>query len=171
MPLITIIRHAKTEPGGLGRDDFNRTLLERGRLDSQKLGHWCQAHLPEATVWLVSPAKRTLETAQIIATHWQEPKQMHTPAKLYGASSTDILALFEDCLAGEASTEHTHLLLIGHNPGVSEAVWQLSQETSLPNFPTAALAHFRVTPQDASHLKQANAERLHFVTAKALGGE
>lgn len=168
MALITLIRHAKTEPASIGQNDFDRKLLARGRSDSLKIAIWCKANLPPANIWLVSPAFRTDETANILATHWHKPVKHHQPEALYGASSTGILIMLEEFFSSEAEAADAHLLLIGHNPGVSDAAIELDQNVVTQHFPTGALAHFQTVQNVDFNLQHANSQCLHFITPTEL---
>ena len=66
MKRLLLLRHAKTVPGGVGIDDRERELTERGRGDAPKMGRYIrdEDYLPDLIV--ASPSKRTVETVELV---------------------------------------------------------------------------------------------------------
>ena len=91
---------------------------------------------------LVSPARRAVETWEILKSEWRSGFAVREEAQLYGASAeqlADLVAETEDVV--------NRLLLVGHNPGLHHLAFDLTQgDTSVPHeqlaakFPTGALA-------------------------------
>ena len=57
---LILWRHAEAEPGV---PDLDRRLTAKGLKQAERMGGWLEAHLPEGTRVLVSPADRAQQTA------------------------------------------------------------------------------------------------------------
>jgi len=118
---LWLLRHAKTvtdpPPGGT---DFDRVLAPRGRRDAtalaalfgtdgRGLGHSLgDAPLPELA--LVSPAARTVATAEMALAELEvRPEQRMVP-DLYGAEPEDVVALLQTL-----SDAVTSVMVVGHD--------------------------------------------------------
>jgi phosphohistidine phosphatase len=111
---LVILRHAKAEsPDGL--IDRERRLTERGHADAGALGAWLVSHGYAPQLVLCSPARRTRETWQSVATSLPTEAEIWYEEKLYTASVGDLLDTVTD-----VDDEVQTVLLIGHNPTVSE---------------------------------------------------
>jgi phosphohistidine phosphatase len=115
---LTLVRHAHAE-GGINAADLYRVLSSRGHDEAHiQSGHF---PLPDDAVLLISPARRTQETAE----HWLK-KQPHlkseTVKDLYNADCETILAVIQD--HGDCE----HLVVFAHNPGISEVYHYLTNE-------------------------------------------
>lgn len=65
---LVLWRHAEAEPGD---PDAERPLTAKGRKQAVKMAGWLDRNLPERCRILVSPAKRTLQTAQALGRKFQ----------------------------------------------------------------------------------------------------
>ena len=85
MRRLFLIRHAKAEPS-VGRDDYDRSLTDRGRADARRIAAALAARrmLPELLVH--SGAARTKETAEIFAAAWPRRVELMEEAGLYDAT-------------------------------------------------------------------------------------
>ncbi len=127
MKRIILLRHAKAvaEHGG---GDFARPLAPHGIAQIQQVAHSFQAHGWKPELALASPAARARETAELLAKHIGN-LAIVTDQTLYLATDrrmTEVLAGMPD--------EIQTLLLIGHNPGISElaATWNKQPAVQLP---------------------------------------
>jgi phosphohistidine phosphatase len=60
---LLLWRHAEAEDG---EDDLRRRLTERGQRQARAMAQWIRAHQPRDLRILVSPAVRTLQTAEAL---------------------------------------------------------------------------------------------------------
>jgi len=60
---LILWRHAEAEDA---EPDLDRRLTPRGRRQAQAMAGWLQQHLPERYALIVSPAKRTRQTADAL---------------------------------------------------------------------------------------------------------
>lgn len=144
MPRLIVMRHAKAVDRLEAEDDFERGLTERGRTDAARAGEAIAQAGLAADYALVSPARRTRETYQVIADQVGAPR-VADPMALYHAS-TEMLERAVVTALGEGAMS---IVLVGHNPGVggfAHALAAAAQSTSgmPPGWPTSALAAFDI---------------------------
>ncbi|GAB3933805.1 SixA phosphatase family protein [Mucilaginibacter myungsuensis] len=120
MKKLMLIRHAKA--GSHDINDFDRPLTESGKEDAAYMGDALkQAQLlPE--LFVISPSLRTKTTAQIIAgilevTRFTEDKT------IYEANTHALLRVIN-----KLSDDNSFVALVGHNPGISQILYELSGE-------------------------------------------
>lgn len=140
---LALLRHAKSSWDQPQLDDFDRPLNERGRRAAPIMGHMLASlkFAPDAV--LCSPAKRTRETLEAIASDIASAKPaVRFDDQLYLATPDTML----DCLR-RATADAKRVLLIGHNPGLHALATALAQSGDpaqlvrmRDHFPTAALA-------------------------------
>lgn len=116
MKTITLIRHAHAE-AGINKIDLHRQLSARGQEEAKRQSE--KITLPDDAVLFISPSERTLETAA----YWlkkQPNLRQKIVSDLYNADWDTLL----NCLENHAS--ENHLVVIAHNPGISELYQYLS---------------------------------------------
>jgi phosphohistidine phosphatase len=115
MTTLVVLRHAKSAwPEGV--DDRDRPLAGRGRREAPLAGQWLREHVNVDLV-VCSPAKRTRQTWQLVAAELGGAPEFRVDDDVYTASVRDLLGLVRK-LPPSADV----VLLIGHNPGLSELV-------------------------------------------------
>lgn len=102
---LILWRHAEAEDGGDGMLDQERCLTDRGRKQAAQVARWLRKHLPAKPRILVSPAKRTLQTADALKLAYEVEPRLGI-----GASAADVLAA-----AGWPGPGGT-VLIVGHQP-------------------------------------------------------
>jgi phosphohistidine phosphatase len=117
---------------------------------------------------LVSSARRTRETWELVAPAFAKPPAFGYEPRLYEASAKTILAVLQET----DPRVHT-LLVIGHNPGLQEiaAILMATGEPDARNrlvekFPTAALAVLDIPTDDWRGLKPSCGRLDRFVTPR-----
>lgn len=127
------MRHAKSSWRDAGQQDHDRPLNGRGRRAASFMGSWLLREnlLPEMV--LSSTAARAVETVGgvVAASGFDGPVEIKR--NLYLAEPTAYIDALTEIPAGVGS-----LLVIGHNPGISELVGVLTGERV--DMPTAAVA-------------------------------
>lgn len=141
MKTLYVLRHAKSGFGDPGLDDRERTLAPRGRRACETLGKLFATLPPPELAW-VSAALRTRETFDRTAEAWTHPPTLEVRDALYLASASQWI----DTLA-ETDPEISRVLLVGHNPGLHQLVFDLARDDGsdprqrvAENFPTGAFA-------------------------------
>ena len=131
---LTLVRHAKTEPGRHGQEDWDRALESRGQRDAPEMARRLKQYSPKPERILSSPAVRAITTATIMARELGVSAQkVQQDERLYLASPKDMLAVIREL--GERAR---HLMVVGHNPGITEFADRISSERSVDNLPTCA---------------------------------
>lgn len=133
MKSLHLVRHAKSSWDDLSVSDFDRPLNERGRKSAAFMAkRWLESDKPLNLI-VSSPAKRALDTARIVA-HGLEHLEvtLTTDANIYEAHVNDLLEV-----VNSISDDVHHVMLIGHNPSMSQLVEFLSGEAV--ELPTCAM--------------------------------
>lgn len=140
MRRLLLLRHAKSAWNQPGLSDIDRPLNQRGTAIAPLVGAYMKDEglLPDYA--LVSTAKRTRQTWQLLSSVWGEVRHGFDE-RLYETYAKAILAIIKANPAQLSS-----LLIVGHNPGLQElAVILARQEKSktlrslTDHFPTTAL--------------------------------
>ena len=113
---LVLMRHADAAAGG---DDLQRSLSARGEADAAEQGRQLARWDGDINKALVSPARRTRQTAQLALPAGSE---LLIYDAIYEASVGDLLQVLEH--AGDAEQ-----MLVGHNPGISGLVSYLTRQS------------------------------------------
>jgi phosphohistidine phosphatase len=167
---LLIFRHAKAERGTPGMRDRDRPLNPRGQKDAPRMGAFMARHLLVPDRALVSPARRTRETWDGLASAFPAQIAVDFEDRLYDAGAEQIVAVLR-----EADAAARVMLVVGHNPGLHEAGRLLiasgdveARERLNEGLPTSGLAVIDFAGDDWSklHLHSGRLER--FVTPRLL---
>jgi phosphohistidine phosphatase len=122
---LTLLRHGQAEPLVEGADDFVRELTKRGRADATMMGQrLANARLVPELI-LASSAQRTQTTVQLLAAAAPiPPGRIQCLDELYNASAHHIW----DIAIAKAGG-HAHVLVCGHNPGISRLASRVAAGT------------------------------------------
>ena len=112
MRRLFLIRHAKAEPG-VGRDDFERALTDRGREDAKRVASVLAAKNMLADVLIHSGAARARETAEIFAAQWAHEVALEEELGLYDATDAMLFARTR-----ALPNSRVRIGFVGHNPGL-----------------------------------------------------
>ena len=160
--LLTLIRHAKSS-WKFPLPDFERPLNKRGKRNAVELGQWLAANDIHFDQIVASPARRTMETATLIATQIGYPKKaIATDSAIYHASATTLF----DCVR-RFDDHYQHVALIGHNPGISMLADLLLSDPLGEEMRTCACAQMRFSATDWSTIEIHSAELLCFRDPKS----
>ena len=144
--LLTLLRHAKAEPGSADRQDWDRELDPKGRRDAAEVSRRLRERARVPTLILSSPAVRAFDTAKVFARALGNPTLI-TDERLYLATAKAMLEVVQE-RGGKAD----HVMVVGHNPGITEFADGLSAERSLDNMPTCSAYTLRFDIKDWKHL-------------------
>jgi phosphohistidine phosphatase len=154
MKHLLIIRHAKTEQQNY-ENDFERKLTKRGIADCELMCDRLKTFSFNPDCIKISSAKRTIETANLLAKGlgWDKSEFDLLPA-LYLASKPLLLETIK------STPKHiNNLVVIAHNPGMTDLFNSLGQ-IHLDNLPTCGMALFRLNKDSWETL--VNAELVWF---------
>ncbi len=164
---LVLLRHAKSAyPPGVA--DYRRPLGERGRRDAPAAGEKVRQRLGDPDLVLVSGATRTRETWDLARTAWPHPPHVVFDDRIYEASVDELMLLLREVDASRA-----RVLLIGHNPGLEDLAFVISDGQGDPEattamgtkFPTSALALFDLD-RPWAHLAAAHGRLRSFDVAR-----
>lgn len=140
MKTLLLIRHAKSSWDLPGRSDHDRPLNERGNRDGPAMSAALAQRGVRPQRILCSTAVRARETAaHLVDGLGIPPGEVEYSGDLYLASSRKILR----CAAAiDESVDSA--MLVGHNPGMQDAVERLCGEGSVDRFPTLSVARIEL---------------------------
>jgi phosphohistidine phosphatase len=132
---LTLMRHADAQWKDPEVDDFSRPLNRRGHSEAESMAR----RLTELTLIpdliVTSSARRAAQTAEIIAHELSLlPRTIRYEEALYLGGAQEILRLVKTI-----GPRVSHLMIIGHNPGISEAAHLLVPSGEAGGLSTAAL--------------------------------
>ncbi|MNE63863.1 Phosphoserine phosphatase 1 [compost metagenome] len=154
MKVLFLVRHAQSSWDDVQLADKDRPLTDKGKNDAAKMGKRLAERDVAVDMILSSPAKRTLATARAIAKRLGfKRKHIVQDDRLYAGQADDLLQVIQE-LGGKQKC----VMLVGHNPELSELVKRLSGKGS--NMPTCAVAELRFDTKSWSKIGKSKLEKL-----------
>jgi phosphohistidine phosphatase len=137
---LTLVRHANAEQDADVRD-FERPLSKKGQSEANDMAKRLQDRGLSPDLILSSAAVRTRETAETFA------KVLGVPPRLLQADDSLYLAEGEHIIGTirAVGPRVTHLMVIGHNPGISAAAISLAPEAVKADLPTCGILTMTVS--------------------------
>lgn len=171
MKQLLLMRHGKSDWNQPGQEDIERALAPRGHEAALSVAAWIMRQELQPDAALVSTARRTQQTWQVMQSSIGEATTTENLEALYLASPGEILHQ----IAGVADGCDT-VLVIAHNPGLETLCQLLAGADSEPQarenlqrgFATAALAVFALAGDSWSTLSADGARLTHFVRPREL---
>ena len=120
MKMLYLLRHAEAEPFNNKPKDFDRILTANGKIQAFRRGEEFSEVWPDKGIVYFSTAERTRQTLEMFASpiiHGMEGWQWKPTHELYNAPREVYSKLIES-----TPDSFEHVLLIGHNPGITEAL-------------------------------------------------
>lgn len=148
MRRLILLRHAKTEAQHSGQEDWDRMLEPRGQRDAPEMARRLRERKLKPDKVITSPAVRALSTARIFARELHLPEtKLQQDERLYLASPKVLKEVVRE-LGGKAR----HLMIVGHNPGLTEFADRLSADRNIDHMPTCAIYTLEFDIEDWSEL-------------------
>jgi len=133
---LTLMRHADAQWKDPEVADFARPLNRRGSGEAEAMGRRLADLALVPDLIITSPARRAQQTAELMARELAlAPRSIRFEEPLYLAGAQDILKL-----ARGIGPRFPHLLIIGHNPGISELAHLLAPSTDMSGLAPAAFS-------------------------------
>lgn len=133
---LTLLRHGKAEAVDAYPEDYERPLTHRGTIEAQEMASRLVKRNLVPDLILVSPAERAWATAEIIAATCElDAKQMQCARELYLATAERTWQL----LAHRAASLN-HIMICGHNPGLSLIASRFGPKPQRRELQTAGIA-------------------------------
>lgn len=168
---LYLLRHAKSGWNDPVARDFDRPLNKRGEKAARTIGQWMADHGVAFEQVVASPAVRVVETLDGVWAGYGRKLEPTWERRIYLASSATLLDVLR-----ELSDTHDSVLMVGHNPGMEDVVFDLvADDGSSPlrdeveiKFPTAALAHIELPIGSWSDIGKPGAHLKRFVRPRDL---
>lgn len=133
---LTLLRHGEAHPLDSCPEDFERTLTRRGKSEAREMAVRIAHQRLVPDLILVSPAERAWSTAEIIASACElEPKQLQCARELYLATPETLWRLLT-----KLNPALRHVMICGHNPGLSQVASRLGPKPQRRDLAPAGLA-------------------------------
>jgi phosphohistidine phosphatase len=134
MKHLILVRHAQAESAAPGQQDFDRLLTRKGMQEATEMARRLQraSMVPEKII--TSEARRAHTTATLFATTLQfDAAHLLIDKRIYSAGQLELLAVLR------SAPNCTRLLLVGHNPTISELSGLLSKDNIIGALPTCGV--------------------------------
>jgi phosphohistidine phosphatase len=133
---LFLIRHAKSDRSEAGLPDHDRPLNDRGRRDAREMGRRLKQRGVKPDLILASTALRARTTALLLAAELDlGADSLVEDQRIYASSATKLMYVVQ-----ELDDKLACVILVGHNPEMTELAQHFSQEA--PDMPTCAVAQF-----------------------------
>lgn len=137
MKVLFLVRHGQSSWDDVKSADRDRPLTDKGKTDATKMGKRLAESEVALDMIVSSPATRALATAATIARKLDfKREKIVQDERLYTGQVDDLLLLIQ-----EIGGDHKRVMLVGHNPLLSELLLRLSGKDT--NLPTSAVAVLR----------------------------
>jgi phosphohistidine phosphatase len=132
---VTLLRHGEAQALDSSPEDFERELTRHGTAEAQEIALRIVRRNLIPDLILVSPAERAWSTAEIVAGECElDPKQVQCARELYLAMPEGVWALLR-----RRDSALRHILVCGHNPGLSQVASRFGPAPERRNLPTGGL--------------------------------
>ncbi len=159
---LILVRHAKSDWGNPGLDDFDRPLNERGKKDAPVMAQRLRDKKIKIDIIIASPAKRAARTAKYFAEAFKHKKEdIVFKEKLYLAEP----AAFYSVIAA-SNDKFESIAIFSHNFGITDFANMLT-EVRIDNIPTCGVFAIKATCTKWADFKEAKKEFLFFDYPKA----
>lgn len=167
---LMLLRHAKSNwPAGVA--DRDRPLAARGREAAPLMGGYLAEELLLPDLVLISPARRTVETWELVAPMLPEKPATQYEPRIYEARTSALLDVVQ-----ETAPVVKTLLMIGHNPGFEDLAQSLTGHGDRyaaarmsQKYPTCGLAVLDFAIEDWRDVAERGGRLDRFVTPASLG--
>lgn len=157
MRTLYLVRHAKSSWKDAELSDMKRPLNKRGKRDAPKIGNLLRKRNEIPDLIISSPAKRAFSTAKRFAKGLKYPgKKIATKKQLYMGSSENFIGVIS-----QAEKKFKSIMLIGHNPGLTEFVNEISGE-NIDNIPTSGVVRIDFDIDEWGEIKNSKGKMIFF---------
>lgn len=169
MRRLILLRHAKSD-WSEGLPDLDRPLAPRGRDAAPRVGRYLAQEGLVADLVLVSPARRTQETWELVSAAFDPAPASTTEPLIYEASTSRLL----EVVRTQPDACHV-VMMIGHNPGFETLAdtlvqngSQLARSAMDEKFPTGAVAVIDLPVDHWADVTPRSGRLDRFVTPRTL---
>jgi phosphohistidine phosphatase len=163
MKTLSILRHAKSSWENTSLDDFDRPILSKGFVRTQKVcKYMLNMHLKPDCI-LSSPALRAFQTANIVIEELNLSLVPQICKNFYPGGVDEILDEIS-----KISQNIEHVMVVGHNPVLTDLFAQVCEELDIEWLPTSSLATLEFEISDWKELKGKIGVCTHYAIPKEL---
>jgi len=171
---LYLLRHAKSGWDDPVARDFDRPLNKKGEKAARTIGQWMASNGVAFEHVIASPAVRVIDTLDSLWSGYGRKLEPTWDRRIYLASSATLLDVLR-----EVSDEHDSVMMVGHNPGMEDVVFDLvPDDGSSPlreevevKYPTAALAQLDIDIDSWSDIGKPVAHLKRFIRPRDLDPE
>lgn len=157
---LILVRHAKSDWGNPVQMDYDRPLNDRGLRDAPVMGTRLKTMGIVPGLIIASTANRAATTAKLIAKAMGYHEQkIQWEDKLYHAPP-DIFA--EVIATSGIGTDIATIMIVAHNPGITEFANLITEKFSIDNMPTCSMVAVKAKAPDWESFLQAAPGLLFF---------
>lgn len=173
MKTLSLLRHAKSSWDDTVQRDFDRSLNAKGKRAAQTVGAWMAREGLHFDAVIASPALRVQETLAHVSQGRGTALGPQLERRIYLASAA---SLFD--LVHETGADISHLLLVGHNPGLEDLLLLATEGDDSPlrmraseKYPTASFATLSFDVDSWDAVDEGNGSLVRFVRPRDLDPE
>lgn len=134
MKTLILVRHAKSDWGLAGLDDFDRPLNERGKKDAPVMAKRLKNKSVVIDAIIASPAKRAAKTAKVFAEEFGIKKgNIFFKDELYLPEAESFFSVIEN-----VDDTLSNIAVFSHNNGITDFA-NLLTDTRIDNIPTCGV--------------------------------
>lgn len=135
MKRLTLMRHANAQWKDPQFSDFDRPLNRRGNSEAEAMARRLIELKLVPTAVLTSSARRAQQTAEIVTREFGlSARSVRRDESLYLAPAEEILRVIH-----ATGPRIPHLMIVGHNPGITDVAHLLAPAARIPDLATAAM--------------------------------
>lgn len=161
MKTLLLMRHAKASPSTAAVEDFDRPLLEEGRVTAARVGSFLKHEKFTVDKAICSPAARARETIKSVLEAAEISLKVRVDQRLYEGGPLNLLEVLS-----EVEDNLRTALLVGHNPVLEQVVQQLTGESV--HLSAGALTHVELNIEKWSEIHAAKHKLCRVVRPQAL---
>ncbi len=171
---LTLLRHAKSDWNDPVARDFDRPLNKRGEKAALVIGQWIKREGLVFDHVIASPAVRVIDTIDWVVKGLGTRIDAQWDRRIYLASSATLMDVLRD-----EGKQHKHVLMIGHNPGLEDLVFDIVpddgssplRDVAYEKYPTATLAQMELDIDDWADIDRRCGKLTRFIRPRDLDPE
>jgi phosphohistidine phosphatase len=149
---LTLMRHGNAQWKDPQISDFDRPLNRRGTCEAEAMSRRLVELKLIPTILLASSAVRAQQTADIVARELGvSTRKRYSEESLYLAPAADILRVVHT-----TGPRIPHLMIVGHNPGITEIANLFAPAEPIEELATAAVCTLTFDTRSWSHVQASN---------------
>lgn len=154
MKVLFLVRHGQSSWDDAKLSDRDRPLTDKGKRDAVNVGKRLAESELAVDMLFSSPAKRALATAETIARKLDfKRKKIVLDEQIYTGQVDDLLQVIR-----AVGDEHKRVMLVGHNPALSELLQCLAGKST--SMPTCSVAELRFDTKSWSKIGKKKLEKV-----------